>query len=175
MDVTKIEDLKVGSIYNREYIGPKDYKLRETFRIKSVDKSLVLRQLFSSHGSVCSPQLEGNPTTFTSPEYFFKDHRVWECDNPEQWFYGGIFITLEEALAESLVTIEKMAYKFRNQSKDYIKVSDIISFDGGCAVDFYTEPIDKYPDLKKVFIVFKNWKEMKAEVRRFYPSAWFMP
>ena len=171
MDATKIEDLKVGSIYNRESVG---HKLRETFRIQSVDKSLVLRQLFSSHGSVCSPQLEGNPTTFTRPEYFFKDHRVWECNDPEQWFYAGIFITLEEALVESLVTIPKMAYKFRNQSKDYMKVSEIISFDDGCAVDFYTEPTEKYPDLKKVFIVFKSWEEMKTEVRKFYPSAWFI-
>lgn len=174
MDVTKIEDLKVGSIYNREYIGPKNLKLRETLRVQSADKSLVFRQLFSSQGSASSPQLEGNPTTYSSPEYFFKDHRIWECDNSEQWFYGGIFITLEEALAESLITVEKMAYKFRNQSEDFMKVSDIISFDGGCAVDFITEPTDKYPDLKRVFIVFKSWKEMKAEVKRFYPSAWFI-
>lgn len=174
MDVTKIEDLKVGSIYNREYIGPKNLKLRETIRVQSAEKSVVFRQLFSSHGSANSPQLEGNPITYSSPEYFFKDHRVWECDNSEQWFYGSISITLKEAFAESLITVEKMAYKFRDQSKDYIKVSEIISFDGGCAVDFIAEPTDKYPDLKRVFIVFKNWKEMKAEVRKFYPSAWFI-
>jgi hypothetical protein len=174
MDVTKIEDLKVGSIYNREYIGPKEKKLRETLVVQSVDKGLMFRQLFSEHGSASNSLLESNPTTFSSPEYFFKNHRIWECDNPEQWFYRGVFITLEEALAESLVTIEQMAYKFRNQSKEFMKVSDIISFDGGCAIDFYTEPTDKYPDLKKVFIVFKSWKEMKLEVLKFYPSAWFM-
>lgn len=42
-----------------------------------VDKSLVLRRIFSSSGSVCNPQLEDGPATLTSPEYFFKGHHVW--------------------------------------------------------------------------------------------------
>ena len=172
-------DLKAGRIYNREYTGENEaYKKsngKTTFEVISVGEKLVIRELYSFSGYAIDKQHKSNRITFSVPEAICKEYIIYECSDPEKWFIHKKAMTLQEAIESKAIIVKDLEKIFCDQSKDSEKKDHVTYYENGKRyLEMLAKPTEKYPYLSMVIFLFENTEDLKSQVTKFVPKAWFM-
>ncbi|MES2985873.1 MAG: hypothetical protein V4686_01965 [Patescibacteria group bacterium] len=164
----KIENytqFKVGGIYNRVYIGPNEAYAKingkETFIVTSLTP-LEAQVLYAQNGSLHTSEIRGGKTTFTDPDYAFKNFDLFEPEGEDEWFKKSARCTsISEAIKKNLLTPEQV-------KQTSIREGNIVSHWGHQGFEFHSygfnvEPTTEFPYLQRVYICWKDRDTAKID------------
>lgn len=162
--------LDKGKIYNRVYVGSNDAYARingkETFLVLKTEPVLAVQVLYDQFGSPYSEDLRGGVVTFTSPKIAFKEFELFEPENESEWFKKSTRVNcLQEAIDRKLIPESLVAHK-RINSNGFVPTT---SGAGMIGVHWHISVEDKtdQPLLQTVYVVWKNWEELRADFQKF--------
>jgi hypothetical protein len=171
-------DLRPGIIYNREYIGPNEtYKKSKggtTFMVVPTGKKFVIRELYSPSRSISSEHHMGGEITFSEPENICNEYNVYECSDSKRWFIHKKVMTLKEAISTKAINLGELKNVFRDQSTNFTRTNPVSYYEKKAYFSMTANPTKEYPYLSGVVFVFKNTDDLKLQVRKFFPDAWFV-
>jgi hypothetical protein len=162
--------LSLGGVYNVMYVGDNaEYAKIEgkrTIRVTEIEPKLKFVTLFAKIGNPLRKDIQGPETTCgTEP---FTEYEIFEPKNESEWFKKSIkFTSLQEALQQELVTeaeIQSCANWYSTCPFVAHMTGPERSLEGVvCEFDIPDGRGTKHPLLQSVYIVWKNWEEMKAD------------
>lgn len=164
------KDIVVGRVYNRVYVGPNEAYAKingkETFRVVATSPQLEVQVLFSQFGSLFSEEFESNMITFGYPDIAFKEFELYEPADESEWFKKSVRCSsIGEALERGLLTAEDVSNKCFDTGR-FIPCHSGVEFLGVYG-RFSVEGKTKFPVLQAVFVHWKDWKELRAELGKY--------
>ena len=163
---------RVGGIYNVVYVGPNAAYARingmETVRITAIEPQLKSVTLFHRFGNPLNQHIEALECTHGTQS--FTEHEIFEPSVESEWLKKSVaFATLQEPLEQGLVTMDDI-----RRIADWHGTSPFTAHMTGprhglAGVTCLFNKEDTIPDhplLQSVFIVWKNWEDLRRDFVR---------
>lgn len=160
----------VGGIYNIVYIGDNTAYAaingRRTIRVTATDPKIKFVTLFDQFGNPLIEDIRSQEITAGTES--FKEDEIFEPEDESEWFKKSArFSSLQEALKQELVTkegIQRIA-NWCGTSPFIAHLTGLGHSLAGVTCSFYESDgrAPKQPLLQCVYIVWKNWKDLKTD------------
>ncbi|MCK9351696.1 MAG: hypothetical protein WCT49_01880 [Candidatus Paceibacterota bacterium] len=164
------KELQKGRVYNQIYIGRNaDYAKingKETFKVLDTKPELRLYVLYGQFGWPTKDDLRSTKIPVPNPDMYFEDFELFEPADESEWFKKSMkFSSVATALQEGLLKAEDIC-NIEIARSVFSPFYDAKSRSGGIWLYFPVEGRTVLPLLQTVYIVWKNWDEVRADLEK---------